>query len=91
MERALALVVDGDPGVRAVIRDVFEEHEVTVLDAADGDAALELLKTRPVGILLLDFQAPGADGLDVLRGEQRFKDLIERSGIPMGELAHLSE
>jgi len=29
--------------------------------------------------------------LDVLRGEQRFKDLVERSGIPMGELAHLSE
>jgi len=29
--------------------------------------------------------------LDVLRGEQRFKDLIERSGVPMGELAHLSE
>jgi hypothetical protein len=29
--------------------------------------------------------------LDILRGEQRFKDLIERSGIPMGELASLSE
>ena len=29
--------------------------------------------------------------LDVLRGEQRFRDLIEHSGIPMGELAHLSE
>jgi tetratricopeptide (TPR) repeat protein len=29
--------------------------------------------------------------LDFLRGEQRFKDLVERSGIPMGELAHLSE
>jgi TolB-like protein/Tfp pilus assembly protein PilF len=29
--------------------------------------------------------------LDFLRGEQRFKDLVKRSGIPMGELAHLSE
>ena len=29
--------------------------------------------------------------LDFLRGEQRFKDLLERSGIPMGELAYLSE
>jgi len=33
-----------------------------------------------------------SDGeLDALRGKQRFKDLIERSGIPMGELAYLSE
>ncbi|MCK4510694.1 protein kinase, partial [bacterium] len=29
--------------------------------------------------------------LDYLRGEQRFKDLVERSGIPMGELTYLSE
>jgi TolB-like protein len=29
--------------------------------------------------------------LDFLRGEQRFKDLIERSRIPLGELAYLSE
>ncbi|MCK4410141.1 MAG: hypothetical protein KAW67_08650, partial [Candidatus Eisenbacteria sp.] len=29
--------------------------------------------------------------LDFLRGERGFKDLIERSGIPMGELAYLSE
>ena len=86
MERALALVVDSDPGVRAVIRDVFEEHEVTVLDAADGDAALELLKTRPVGILLLDFQAPGADGLDVLRGERDASDAPILIGLlPQGD------
>jgi len=29
--------------------------------------------------------------IDILRGEQRFKDLVKRSGIPMGELAYLSE
>ena len=29
--------------------------------------------------------------LDFLRGEQRFKDLVKRSGIPLGELAYLSE
>ena len=31
------------------------------------------------------------DEFDVLRGGQRFKDLLERSGIPMGELTYLSE
>jgi len=66
MERPLALVVDTDPAVRAVIRDVFEEHEVTVLGAGDGNEAREFLKSRAVGILLVDFRVPGADGLDLL-------------------------
>ena len=86
MERALALVVDSDPGVRAVIRDVFEEHEVSVLGAGDGDAARELLETRPVGILLIDLQAPGADGLDVLPRERNTRHAPILIGlVPQGD------
>ena len=66
MERPLALVVDSDPAVRAVIRDVLEEHELTVLGAGDGNEAREILKTRPVGILIVDFRVAGADAMAIL-------------------------
>ncbi len=57
----------------------------------EKDEALRLLEEtwqyEPRVLLQLNSDSE----LDCLRGEQRFKDLIRRSGIPMGELAYLSE
>jgi len=71
MERPLALVVDKDPAVRAVIRDVFEEHNVMVLGAGSVAEAREFLKSRPIGILMVDFATPGMEELDLFtRGRE---------------------
>jgi len=57
----------------------------------EKDVAMELLEKTWDEEPRILLQLNSDSELDVLRGEQRFKDLLERSGIPMGELAHLSE
>ena len=57
----------------------------------ETDEALRLLEKTWDETPRILLQLNSDPELDVLRGEQRFKDLVERSGIPMGELAYLSE
>jgi DNA-binding NtrC family response regulator len=59
------LVVDDEQGVRASIRAILEDT-CEVLEAEDGAAALELLRTRDVDVVFLDQRMPGEAGLDVL-------------------------
>jgi serine/threonine protein kinase len=57
----------------------------------EKDEALRLLKETWEHEPRVLLQLNSDPELDCLRGEQRFKDLVKRSGIPMGELAYLSE
>jgi two-component system response regulator AtoC len=65
MDRQRILIVDDEPGVRESLRMVLKER-FDVLAAASGDAALELLNSESVDVLLLDLLMPGLDGLEVL-------------------------
>jgi two-component system response regulator HydG len=67
MERPLALVVDGDPAVRAAIREVFRQHDIEVLGAASTTEAGATLRTRPVSFLLVDTATPGVDASEAIR------------------------
>ena len=60
------LIVDDDPGVRQVLRDVFEvrQHEVTTANTARE--ALAACEQRGFDILLLDIQLPDMSGLDLI-------------------------
>lgn len=60
MDRPLALVVDKDPALRAVIRDGFETHDMMVLGAEDRDEAIPFLDSRPVGIVLVELDEGSA-------------------------------
>ena len=57
----------------------------------EKDEALALLEKTWDETPRILLQLNSDPELDVLRGEQRFKELIKRSGIPMGELAYVSE
>jgi DNA-binding NtrC family response regulator len=52
MERPLALVVDGDAATRTFVREVLDERGIETLAASNGREAMELLRTRPVAVLL---------------------------------------
>ena len=61
------LVVDDDPSVRALVRDVLEEEGHEVLLAEDGCAGLRLLELHRPDCLVLDVMMPGLDGHAVLQ------------------------
>jgi adenylate cyclase len=63
---ASALVVDDDAMNRMVLQRSLEREGHAVRVAADGRAALELLRSEPFDIVLLDVLMPEMDGLELL-------------------------
>src|SRR5205807_2437523 len=61
------LVVEDAPAVRAVARHVLERQGYTVIEAAGGDAALQLAAAHagPIHLLLTDVVMPGLSGRQV--------------------------
>jgi adenylate cyclase len=62
------LIVDDDEGNRYTLRRrLAREGYGDVVDAADGRAALEALRSRPFDLVLLDVMMPEMDGYETLR------------------------
>ncbi len=61
MEQPLAIVVDEDPQVLALVRAILGEKGIEARPAASAPAALDLLRSHAVSVILADAGAPGAD------------------------------
>ncbi len=62
------LVVDDDFAIRDVARLVLEDVGYTVMEAANGEIALNILRTHAQSmVVLLDDLMPRLDGMGVLR------------------------
>src|SRR5512134_2575601 len=66
-EQHRILVVDDEPEVRALLRSGLEGEGFSVIEAADGRQAMELLGSHPVSLVTLDLKLGGEDGLRVAR------------------------
>ena len=62
------LVVDDEPLARRRLADLLSKvaEVAEVLDAADGEAAVEMIDSAPPDVVFLDMQMPGLCGLDVV-------------------------
>jgi signal transduction histidine kinase len=60
------LVVDDDAGNRTLLRRMFDGPEYRVLEAADGETGLDLVRSVQPDCVLLDLAMPGLDGFEVL-------------------------
>jgi CheY-like chemotaxis protein/anti-sigma regulatory factor (Ser/Thr protein kinase) len=74
------LVVDDDPDVADLVRQLLEDEGYTIEAAADGLAALQALEQRRPDAILLDLLMPQMDGFDVIR---RLQADAERRDIPV--------
>jgi two-component system response regulator AtoC len=74
--RAVVLIVDDEPGVRASVRMVLD-RECEVIEAADGAEALDLVRARHVDLCFLDLRLPGMEGITVLERMKRLDGALE--------------
>jgi len=61
------LVVEDEDILREVIMDYLTEDKYQVLEAADGEKALELFQVNSVDLVILDIVLPKIDGWSVCR------------------------
>ena len=57
------LVVDDEESIRILLSRVLEQIGCTVLVAEDADSALEIMKTAPAHMAVVDIRMPGHDGI----------------------------
>jgi CheY-like chemotaxis protein len=83
------LLCDDSTTERTSLAQILRREGYDVDEAADGAAALTLLKGRGYDLMLLDLQMPGVDGFDVLAYVQRQKaelPVVVLSGLPPDEI-----
>ncbi len=61
------LLVDDDPGLRALVRTTCEVFDFEVDEAESADAAVERMAVRRPEVLVLDVSMPGMTGLELCR------------------------
>ena len=61
------LVIDDDSTIRMLCRVNLAAGGIDVLEAADGEAGLELARRERPDLVLLDVMMPGIDGWEVAR------------------------
>ena len=72
------LVVDDEARMRKLIKDFFVKKEYKILEAPDGEKALELYRQykNEIDIILLDVMMPKMDGWSVLKQIRKEDDQI---------------
>ena len=70
------LVVDDEPGVRASVKMVLD-GVCEVVEAADGLAGIESVRSGDVDVCLLDVRLPGMEGIEVLERIKRLDAGLE--------------
>ncbi|MGI4763659.1 MAG: response regulator, partial [Janthinobacterium lividum] len=61
------LVIDDEPPIRKLLRMGLSSQGYTVLEAADGRAALDMVGREKVDLVILDLGLPDIKGHELLR------------------------
>jgi two-component system cell cycle response regulator DivK len=64
--KPLILIADDRPSSRELLRTVLERAGYDVIEAEDGEAALQQARSRHPDLILLDLQMPKLDGYGVM-------------------------
>jgi PAS domain S-box-containing protein len=62
-----ALIVDDEVPIRRLLARLLSRRGFEVCEASSGDAALAIVRERPVSVVLCDVRMPGMNGLDLYR------------------------
>ena len=68
----IVLIVDDKQNIRMILRGILEASGYRVVDAQDGDKALELVMSESPDIVLTDLKMDGMDGIELTK---KIKDI----------------
>ena len=86
MDRLKVLVVDDEDRMRKLVRDFLVRKDFTVLEAKDGEEALDVFyDNQDIALILLDVMMPKVDGWQVCR------EIRSQSKVPIIMLTAKSE
>jgi CheY-like chemotaxis protein len=63
---ARILVIDDEPAVRRMLREMLEEVGHEVVTAPEGDAALARFRQSPFDLVITDIFMPGREGISTI-------------------------
>ena len=69
------LVVDDEPVLRVLVKEILQDEGYVVIDAADGQSMLELLQDVHPDLVLMDVMMPGVDGREAYQALRSRMDL----------------
>ena len=69
------LTVEDDERIRTSVKLALEDEGWTVVEAANGEAALEQFGRAPTDVVLIDIMLPGIDGFEVCRSLRKLSDV----------------
>lgn len=72
---ATILLVDDEAPIRELIRAYLVREGYTIIEAADGHAALAAHETHQIDVIVLDLMIPGIDGIEVCRRIRAISDV----------------
>ena len=70
------LIVDDEEAIRVSLKEALAEEGYTILDAATGEEALSLVRSKRPDLVLLDMKLPKASGIDVLKQVRKIQNDI---------------
>ena len=74
------LLVDDEPGSRAVLRHVLEVAGLEVLEASDGEEGLEMVRQEAPDLVVTDIRMPNLSGREM---GQRIRENPERADVAL--------
>lgn len=80
LQQTKVLIVDDEDNIRDLVKFHVEKEGYLTAEAADGQEALNKIKTENPDLVILDLMLPGVDGLEVCR---QLKGNRQTSGIPI--------
>lgn len=74
--KPLILAVDDEENIRNLITYTFEEHNLEVMTAENGKAAITILENNPIDVIITDLLMPTMTGLALIREMKKIKSAI---------------
>jgi len=87
-EAKTVLIIEDEVDIQTFASRVLELEGYHVLKADDGERGMEIIREKPVSLVLLDLRLPGRDGWSILREIKRSPEL---SKIPVVVLTAIAE